>query len=163
MFDGGKEPRLSSSPAAVLSGQEMLFWLPRAHHSGGLPSPNPSPALCFFHLSPFSSAAQDEAAFCSLNLKKPNALETVVCQNNIALFIYLREVISTGSGRKDLLNILGTEKEVYEPRDLSSWFNLCSHFCYFLSPVVRHPSDAGAPFQTGKSILASSEGDYFVL
>lgn len=34
MFNGGKEPCLSSSPAAVLPGQEMLFWLPRAHHPG---------------------------------------------------------------------------------------------------------------------------------
>lgn len=95
MFHGGKDAHLSSSAAAVLPGQEML--VAQSAPLRMTPSSNPPPTPCFFHLSPFPFANQDEAAFCSLNLRKPNVLETLLCQKDMAISVYLYEVMSPGS------------------------------------------------------------------
>lgn len=136
MFSRGKEPCLSSSPASVCClGRKCCSGCPRPTAQDDYPVLSHLLHLFFFYLSPFPVATQDETAFCSLNLRKPNALETLVCQNYMPLSVYLREVISTGLGRKDLPNILGTEMEVYDSRNLSSWLKP-------LLPLVPFPESS---------------------
>lgn len=81
------------------------------------PSPNPPPAPCFFTSLSLPVTTQDGVVLYSLNLRKPNALKILVCQNRMPTSFCLHWLMQKGPPKQ-----LGAEMEVHESQDLSGWF-----------------------------------------
>lgn len=124
MLNRSEEPHVSSSLAAArYLGWKWCFGFSGPTVQDGSPVLTHLLHLAFLLLSLFLVATQDEVEFYSLNLRKPNALRVLVCQNRVPILVYLQEVVSTGLRRKDLPNILGTEMEVHGLQNSSGRFS----------------------------------------
>lgn len=166
IYDAQQHQRASSvllTNCSVLLGLEMVLWLPEAHHSGWPHHPKPTPEPWFWLLSlPSCYSGQNCVGFFHV-IWESLTLGKYLCARTAYIFDFTyRRQPSLAQTERTSQIFRGQKRRCVNHRTCQAGFNQCSLLSHLLCLVMRHPSDAGAPFQMGKHILASSDGDYSV-